>query len=430
MGSRNRWDAFISFYGADRELARALRARLEAFGLTVFLDEEMEGGQFFRRDLEAAMAASLCTIFLCRDVERVRTWPEGELIYASQLKERGTLQLLPVCMAGFDPAKLPLNLKGLQAVRVDSRDADDVAEALRFLVPRRMEVKVRLGAPDSTSDVGVDLAAMVDTAEGRRSMQDLLAAYGALDEHGFGALGLMLGELLVLPSNRGILELECDSAATAELPWHLAVGSDGRLQGPDLMIRVRPKGARPAPVCSSASTVGVLAPQLLPAACKERLLEVGEELPLADLRNPGGGLFFDEEGLLVVPDAKRFDILVAPVAFDSDGVILGEDHRWSLDEFLRQVDKHCGCVCVLVAVGAPEQRAVQLAVRTSQNRTTSILLPRTSSLSPASVVDELRKQVPAEHVCWRYSYSDAGRRDHSASVPRVFGITEDRGGAV
>jgi hypothetical protein len=136
-------DIFISYKSEDREKARAIAARFEAFGYNVFWDAETPNGanwdQFIRDELKAASAVIVLWSRAAAGSDNVRH--EAQIardgcVYAPVLIEPMEAADLPMGMAAAQMAKLYLSGEALASewVRLDCAVRDmALARAPRWM---------------------------------------------------------------------------------------------------------------------------------------------------------------------------------------------------------------------------------------------------------------------------------------------------------
>ncbi|GAB4284406.1 MAG: hypothetical protein Kow0092_38860 [Deferrisomatales bacterium] len=119
-------DIFLSYAHADRDAARALAARLEQEGWSVWWDRKIPPGRSFSQVLEEALGSARCVVVLWSRASVGSDWVQTE---AAEGRARGVL--VPVRV---EEAELPLEFKRIQAADlVGWREGSPGPEFAQFL---------------------------------------------------------------------------------------------------------------------------------------------------------------------------------------------------------------------------------------------------------------------------------------------------------
>lgn len=115
-------DVFISYARAERDVAEAVKLRLEAMGLSVFLDVDgLDGGDVFSEKLDREVKTAGIVLGLWSPVALARPWVQIECDIG---KRRGVL--IPVAIKPFRDMDVPAPFWNIQFV--DLTDALDHAD--------------------------------------------------------------------------------------------------------------------------------------------------------------------------------------------------------------------------------------------------------------------------------------------------------------
>jgi hypothetical protein len=124
-------DVFISYARTERDEAERIKARLEAMGLSVFLDVDgLDGGDVFSERLDREVKTAGCVLGLWSPASLSRPWVQTECDIG---KRRGVL--VPVAIHPFRDMDVPAPFWNIQFV--DLSDALDDEADLNWLRLRR-----------------------------------------------------------------------------------------------------------------------------------------------------------------------------------------------------------------------------------------------------------------------------------------------------
>src|SRR5262245_11021275 len=90
-------DVFISYARYDRVAAAALAEDLRKWGVEVWWDDDLYGGDDFHDAIRSAIDASKATIVIWSTAAVASRWVRGEADYADSLGK-----LIPLHVPGFD----------------------------------------------------------------------------------------------------------------------------------------------------------------------------------------------------------------------------------------------------------------------------------------------------------------------------------------
>ena len=138
-------DVFLSYASADRERARRLVKALEASGLTVWWDRELDVGQTYDEAIQTQLESSRCVVVLWSRSSVDSHWVKAE---AQDAKERN--RLYP---AFLDPVKPPLEYRYVNGVDLSGWDGSPKhPELVRLLQALRSRTSRPL-SPDTAAAV-------------------------------------------------------------------------------------------------------------------------------------------------------------------------------------------------------------------------------------------------------------------------------------
>ncbi|NJL71470.1 MAG: toll/interleukin-1 receptor domain-containing protein [Candidatus Competibacteraceae bacterium] len=106
------YDAFLSYARQDRQIAEQIVERLEAIGLTVWLDTELLPGDRFDIQIFRALEESRAIVAVLSPTAIKSRWVTAELEAAI----RGGLKAVPLLVSGARPQMLPPALASIQAL--------------------------------------------------------------------------------------------------------------------------------------------------------------------------------------------------------------------------------------------------------------------------------------------------------------------------
>ncbi|QIL21119.1 TIR domain-containing protein [Thermomonas sp. HDW16] len=122
---------FLSYSRADRERVRVLVEALEAAGLQVWWDDQIEGGAAFAKAIETALQASDAVIVAWSEHSVTSDWVLDESAHGRDMKK-----LVPLSLDGTEP---PLGFRQYQAIPLvfdhGHIDDDSLQAVLRAVLP-------------------------------------------------------------------------------------------------------------------------------------------------------------------------------------------------------------------------------------------------------------------------------------------------------
>jgi hypothetical protein len=131
-------EIFLSYAAVDRARVAPLVSALEAQGLRLWSDQDIEYGQNFHKVIEQALTAATCVIVVWTRESIQSEWVLNE---ASDARKRG--RLLPVLL---DPVTPPLEFRHLQAVDLSEWHGDSTDPLFTGL---REGVETMIGLSDA-----------------------------------------------------------------------------------------------------------------------------------------------------------------------------------------------------------------------------------------------------------------------------------------
>jgi hypothetical protein len=98
-----RYDVFLAFGGADRELATEVRRRLVAIGWAAFCDADLAPGATWVREIPEAMEVSRAVVLLKPRQDRASPWLDSERTRSINGGAAGTFRFIPFRPNGSPP---------------------------------------------------------------------------------------------------------------------------------------------------------------------------------------------------------------------------------------------------------------------------------------------------------------------------------------
>ena len=149
---------FISYASADRHTAELLRARLQEYGIDVWIDRDIDAGEPWSATIETALASARCVIVLWSPASVSSTWVLREARFADREET-----LLPVVIGGARP---PLEFDHLQTLDLMPWNGDPAAAPFTELLSA-IEKKTA-NEPARVAPVDSEPLRLLDLADGHR----------------------------------------------------------------------------------------------------------------------------------------------------------------------------------------------------------------------------------------------------------------------
>jgi len=134
-------DVFVSYARSDKARVAPLVAAIEAKGWTVWWDPEIDAGQQFDDQIEAALKAAKAVLVVWTPTSASSRWVRGE---AREAADRGTL--VPV---RFDGATLPMDVRAIHTTDLDGWGEDAQGPTFQALLRSLSAMIARKGAPSA-----------------------------------------------------------------------------------------------------------------------------------------------------------------------------------------------------------------------------------------------------------------------------------------
>ena len=134
-------DVFVSYARSDKARVAPLVAAIEAKGWSVWWDPEIDAGQQFDAQIEAALKAAKAVLVVWTPTSVTSRWVRGE---AREAADRGTL--VPV---RFDGATLPMDVRAIHTTDLDGWGDNPQSAAFQGLLRSLSSMIARPGAPQA-----------------------------------------------------------------------------------------------------------------------------------------------------------------------------------------------------------------------------------------------------------------------------------------
>jgi adenylate cyclase len=134
-------DVFVSYARGDKARVAPLVAAIEAKGWSVWWDPEIDAGQQFDDQIEAALKAAKAVLVVWTPTSVSSRWVRGE---AREAADRGTL--VPV---RFEGASLPMDVRAIHTTDLDGWGEDTQSASFQALLRALTAMIARQGAPQS-----------------------------------------------------------------------------------------------------------------------------------------------------------------------------------------------------------------------------------------------------------------------------------------
>jgi adenylate cyclase len=145
-------DVFVSYSRSDKARVAPLVAAIEAKGWSVWWDPEIDAGQQFDDQIEAALQAASAVLVVWTPTSVASRWVRGE---ARDAAERGIL--VPV---RFEDARLPIDVRAIHTTDLDKWGGDpasapfqDLLRALGAVIKRQRAQAVKSGTGSASAAV-------------------------------------------------------------------------------------------------------------------------------------------------------------------------------------------------------------------------------------------------------------------------------------
>jgi adenylate cyclase len=132
-------DVFVSYARTDKERVAPLVAAIEAQGLSVWWDPEIDAGQQFDDQIEAELKAAKAVLVIWTPTSAASRWVRGE---AREAADRGTL--VPV---RFEGASLPMDVRAIHTTDLDGWGEDPQSPPFQALLRSLGAMIARQRAP-------------------------------------------------------------------------------------------------------------------------------------------------------------------------------------------------------------------------------------------------------------------------------------------
>ncbi len=142
-------DVFVSYARGDKARVAPVVAAIEAQGWTVWWDPEIDAGQQFDDQIEAALKAAKAVLVVWTPTSVSSRWVRGE---AREAADRGTL--VPV---RFENASLPMDVRAIHTTELDGWSEDPASAPFQSLLRALSAMIARQSAPPAR-DAGANLA--------------------------------------------------------------------------------------------------------------------------------------------------------------------------------------------------------------------------------------------------------------------------------
>jgi len=142
-------DVFVSYARNDKARVAPLVAAIEANGWSVWWDPEIDAGQQFDAQIEAALKAAKAVLVVWTPTSATSRWVRGE---AREAADRGTL--VPV---RFEGASLPMDVRAIHTTDLDGWGEDAQSPPFQALLRALTAMIARQGATQSAT-AGADPA--------------------------------------------------------------------------------------------------------------------------------------------------------------------------------------------------------------------------------------------------------------------------------
>ena len=142
-------DVFVSYARGDKARVAPVVAAIEAQGWTVWWDPEIDAGQQFDDQIEAALKAAKAVLVVWTPTSVSSRWVRGE---AREAADRGTL--VPV---RFENASLPMDVRAIHTTELDGWSEDPASAPFQSLLRALSAMIARQSAP-LARDAGANLA--------------------------------------------------------------------------------------------------------------------------------------------------------------------------------------------------------------------------------------------------------------------------------
>jgi len=152
-------DVFVSYARSDKARVAPLVAAIEAKGWSVWWDPEIDAGQQFDAQIEAALKAAKAVLVVWTPTSVTSRWVRGE---AREAADRGTL--VPV---RFDGATLPMDVRAIHTTDLDGWGDNPQSAAFQGLLRSLSSMIARPGAPQAEHTSANTTTATDKVAAGR-----------------------------------------------------------------------------------------------------------------------------------------------------------------------------------------------------------------------------------------------------------------------
>jgi adenylate cyclase len=148
-------DVFVSYARSDKARVAPLVAAIEAQGLSVWWDPEIDAGQQFDDQIEAELKAARAVLVIWTPTSATSRWVRGE---AREAADRGTL--VPV---RFEGASLPMDVRAIHTTDLDGWGEDAQSPPFQALLRALGAMIARKRAP-AAENLGTDPGSPASTA--------------------------------------------------------------------------------------------------------------------------------------------------------------------------------------------------------------------------------------------------------------------------
>jgi len=138
-------DVFVSYARSDKARVAPLVAAIEAKGWSVWWDPEIDAGQQFDDQIEAALKGARAVLVVWTPASAASRWVRGE---AREAADRGTL--VPV---RFEGASLPMDVRAIHTTDLDGWGEDPASPPFQSLLRALTAMIARQGAAQSGTAV-------------------------------------------------------------------------------------------------------------------------------------------------------------------------------------------------------------------------------------------------------------------------------------
>jgi len=147
-------DVFVSYARSDKARVAPLVAAIEAKGWSVWWDPEIDAGQQFDDQIEAALRGARAVLVVWTPASAASRWVRGE---AREAADRGTL--VPV---RFEGASLPMDVRAIHTTDLDDWGEDPASPPFQALLRALAAMIARQGAAQPGTAVAIPPAPIAD----------------------------------------------------------------------------------------------------------------------------------------------------------------------------------------------------------------------------------------------------------------------------